>query len=241
MTQAEREFVKKCYGDDYINELLKVPYNFEHNEHGMENAVSATMDLAYIIQLIGKPHCKVLEMGCGSGWISIFLAKIGHDVTAVDISQDFINVVNARAEMENVTIKTHVSSFEELCLDEMFDVVIFHDCLHHSLYKLDSLKIAYMHLKSGGFVILFEPNEKHGNKYEKEIDEYGRLEQGLSFSKWKTLLEHSGFKNIKRYYSIERLFEIPPLFHISMLNLDLLYQDCAWINKSRRLIIRAEK
>ncbi len=48
---------------------------------------------------------NVLEMGAGSGIISINLALRGHLVTAVDISQDAIDLIGHNAKINNVHIE----------------------------------------------------------------------------------------------------------------------------------------
>ena len=38
------------------------------------------------------PPARILDMGCGGGWTSIFFAKRGYEVVGQDISQDMIDV-----------------------------------------------------------------------------------------------------------------------------------------------------
>ena len=39
-----------------------------------------------------KKNSQILEVGCGSGFLSIELAKSGHNVTGIDISEKSINI-----------------------------------------------------------------------------------------------------------------------------------------------------
>jgi SAM-dependent methyltransferase len=51
-----------------------------------------------------KP-CRMLELGCGTGANSIFLATQGFDVTAVDISQVAVDKAQAKASQAGVSIR----------------------------------------------------------------------------------------------------------------------------------------
>jgi len=66
------------------------------------------------------PIGKILEMGAGSGYISLALAEKGFDVTAVDIDPEAINKIKSK----NKNIKTVVSDLFKN-VDGMYDTIIF--------------------------------------------------------------------------------------------------------------------
>ena len=45
---------------------------------------------------------KVLDLACGSGWLSVFLSKYNFDVTGIDISPAAISLANRWKEEENI-------------------------------------------------------------------------------------------------------------------------------------------
>jgi SAM-dependent methyltransferase len=51
-----------------------------------------------------KP-CRMLEFGCGTGTNAIYLAQLGFDVTAVDLSEVALDRARAKAKEANVSIK----------------------------------------------------------------------------------------------------------------------------------------
>ncbi len=75
---------------------------------------------------------KVLDLGCGSGTNSIFLAKSGAKVVGLDISPSAIKIAKERAEAENVKCKFIVGNAYELDFpEEIFDLILDRGCFHH--------------------------------------------------------------------------------------------------------------
>jgi len=66
----------------------------------------------------------VLELGCGDGTLSCFLAAEGFDVTGVDISQGMIEEAKRRAERESLSVRFEVADSDHLNMDEPFDAVV---------------------------------------------------------------------------------------------------------------------
>ncbi|MEM7819335.1 MAG: methyltransferase [Candidatus Aenigmatarchaeota archaeon] len=80
--------------------------------------------LSDIIEKINVKNKKVLDMGCGSGFLAILLAKKGAIVSAVDINQDAVNVTKKNAKMNDVKIDVMQSDLFEK-IKENFDLIIF--------------------------------------------------------------------------------------------------------------------
>lgn len=77
---------------------------------------------------------RVLDLGCGYGETSAYLALQGARVDAVDISPRMLEVARRLAARFGVAelIAFHVAPGEQLpFLDESFDAVFGHDVLHH--------------------------------------------------------------------------------------------------------------
>lgn len=74
--------------------------------------------------LESKNTKSVLEIGCGSGLLSIIAAKRGCDVLAADINPAAVECAKRNAELNNVKIKSALSNLFEN-VEGIFNLVIF--------------------------------------------------------------------------------------------------------------------
>jgi SAM-dependent methyltransferase len=103
-----------------------------------------------------KPHL-VLDAGCGAGTDAIYLAAIGCDVTAIDISREAIKIARQRAVRERVKVNFIADNFMEFDFsDRSFDFINDRGCFHH-ISPRDRHKFAVRIndlLKNNGFYFL---------------------------------------------------------------------------------------
>lgn len=101
----------------------------------------------------------ILDLGCGIGDASLYLASKGAKVEAVDISPGMVELTRNLAKHHHLSslIKTQVMTAEKLAFpDNYFDYVFGNGILHHAEPSL-SLEEAYRVLKPGGKAIFIEP------------------------------------------------------------------------------------
>lgn len=142
--QIERDYHNRKYKDDIIS-----------SSPGFVNA-------AYIFyqRTIDQLPCgRILDFGCGDGWVSINLAKLGYDVFGIDISIELINKARKWAKDIGVSGNVH---FEEMAgehllfQDDFFDAVVGSAVLHHTDFEM-ALNSIYRVLKPGGIGLFIEP------------------------------------------------------------------------------------
>src|SRR3989344_2055286 len=80
--------------------------------------------LADVIEGTEMKWKKVLEMGCGSGFLSILCAKRGAEVTAIDITEEAVNTTKANAHSNGVKIHVVQSDLFENIIGK-FDMILF--------------------------------------------------------------------------------------------------------------------
>ena len=67
---------------------------------------------------------KVLDLACGAGRHSILFAKMGFDVTAVDLSENLLKVAKANAHFEDVKVRFIEADLRHFWLNEKFDLIV---------------------------------------------------------------------------------------------------------------------
>ncbi len=77
-----------------------------------------------------KP-CKVIDIGCGEGFYSIYLASKGFDVLGIDISENAIKYAKENAKKKGVNVRFITMDLYNLSeLKEKFDFVLEWAILH---------------------------------------------------------------------------------------------------------------
>ena len=99
---------------------------------------------------------RVLEVGCGTGYFTRELARLGPDVTAIDVSPELLEIAKANCSMPNVRYEIQDASALSYS-DAMFDSVVGSSVLHHLEIK-EALQEIYRVLKPGGAICFTEPN-----------------------------------------------------------------------------------
>jgi SAM-dependent methyltransferase len=182
--QAEREYA------------LKVDQAFLYDKPFHDPRVFR--EFAFVLEVF-RQHCpdgKILDLGCGPGWTSLFLARAGFDVLGVDISERMIEVARERGVAENNPARFQVADMEELDLEERdFDGALFFDCLHHCPQYGEVLRRACEHLRPGGAVLLLETTllHRYSPHARAESRHYGITELGFSRRQLRRALTAAGF------------------------------------------------
>ena len=85
---------------------------------------------------------KVLDLGCGSGWLSIFISKYGFDVTGVDIAKPAVELGKTWSQEDNAKVNFLIGDLLNLPFQEgSFDAVICNSVMEH--FRFDQAKILF--------------------------------------------------------------------------------------------------
>lgn len=163
---------------------------------------------------------SILDVGCGSGWLSEFFARLGYDVTGIDISPDLIEI--ARARVESVAYDADhetplrcrflVHDAEGSPLAEEFDAVVCYDSLHHFEDERAVVSNLSAMTRYGGALFILEGDRPgEGSETEEELLEVMRrfetLESPFSRGYLRELLDEHGLAVVGDYVSVNGLFE----------------------------------
>lgn len=186
----------------YLNNLnqterertVKKPFN-----HQIARNLSRLGDIFY---LLPPPPARLLDLGCGTGWTSLYFAQAGYQVVGLDISPDMINEANKKKftnQLDNLEFL--IGDYELINYHQVFDIVVFFDSLHHADDPEQALFKVYQALKIGGICITSEPALGHTKNPEtlKVMEKYGVEDKDIPPSEIVKLARSVGFLRSKIY------------------------------------------
>ena len=106
---------------------------FPYYTESAETVGDQLMAIGFIIKIMGLPAgSSILELGPGWGNTTIELARMGYEVTAVDIDPSFVGLINERADKLALRVDVRELAFLDIDqLDRTFDAVLFFESFHH--------------------------------------------------------------------------------------------------------------
>ena len=190
--------------------------------HGMDIETQRHFcDFANMAVALDLPAgARILDAACGSGWLSEYFARLGYDVTGIDISPDLVQISQDRIRVlpPNIDHETPircrflVHDIELGPLKEKFDAIVCYDAMHH----LDDARNAIRHLAAmlplGGLFFVLEGNRPAaGSAGQAELIEvmqkFGTLESPFDREYLGQLLDEAGLAIAGDYVSVNGLFD----------------------------------
>jgi 2-polyprenyl-3-methyl-5-hydroxy-6-metoxy-1,4-benzoquinol methylase len=135
-------------GERYIPELLSPKISYEHWHR-------------YIFASRFCVQKKVLDLACGEGYGSAYLAAVAHTVTGIDISDDAVQHAKMKYNLPNVQFLQ--SDVSRLNLESKgFDTIVSFETLEHltadsqELFMAEAVRL----LNAEGILLVSTPNKK---------------------------------------------------------------------------------
>lgn len=185
------------------------------------------IDIKYYISTFNQICGNVLELGCGTGRISLKLARMGGDITCVDISDPLLYHLCKSAKTEQLNIRVIKQDIINLSLGELYSLVIMPFSvlldLNDQEHQLKALINIRNHLKPNGKICfdIFAPNYEYMVKtngipfFKKQIEtEKGRI-LWQTLSKYDLLTQKVEKENIIEIYDYNGTLEQKCCLHHS--------------------------
>ncbi|WP_440222454.1 class I SAM-dependent methyltransferase [Dokdonella sp. MW10] len=175
-------------------------------------------DLGGVFMVLPPAPARLLDLGCGSGWTSVFFARRGYDVTGQDIAPDMIALAEANRAAAGVdNLAFTVCDYESLGFTDTFDAAVFYDALHHAEDPHAALAGVYKALKPGGVLVTIEPGVGHAEAEHSRIavDMFGVTERDMPPRDIVRMARAIGFRGARVYPTPKMLamiqYEMPVL------------------------------
>jgi tocopherol O-methyltransferase len=147
-----------------------------------------------------KPQSKILDVGCGMGASSVYLAKnYAAEPTGITISPVQVHMANELAARENVKARFLLMDAQDIVLDEFFDVLWSIESISHYQRKERFFASATSLLKPGGTLAITDWFKKENldratiHKYIRPIEK-GMLSELSAMHDYKNWMEENGLK-----------------------------------------------
>jgi SAM-dependent methyltransferase len=142
----------KWWNDTYLNKDRPLPFFRNVPDENLVNYFKTG-------QLVKG---RALDIGCGPGRNSIYLAIQGCEVDGIDISKEAIDLAIKRANEMSVYINFKVTSiFDYKISKKSYDIIYDHGCLHHipPHRRFDYIELIKDSLKPKGYLglVCFAP------------------------------------------------------------------------------------
>jgi len=111
-----------------------------------------------------RPGLRMLEVGCGCGTESLWLALQGADVLGLDVRGDRVAVARRRAALlsavrgERLAARFERTNLLDLDVDARFDAIWMEQAFHHLEPRADVVARLFSLLQPGGTLIVSEAN-----------------------------------------------------------------------------------
>ena len=177
---------------------------------------------SHIIDRLGLGiRAQVLDVGCGPGWLSEFLARCGYCVTGVDVSDDMVRIARKRiaaiegpiGEGIEAVAEFHAMPVRELPWRLRFDAAILYDAMHHFDDEVETLRVIRRTLAPGGRIFIHEGvRPEPGSEGERfliaEMERYGTLESPFDPEYLVAVLGEAGFAEVTRFAAVDELLDV---------------------------------
>jgi 2-polyprenyl-3-methyl-5-hydroxy-6-metoxy-1,4-benzoquinol methylase len=151
---AVREREQRVYTDEQVKQLPNIDSAHVHYPEWQIRKRSADQLIAYLHRK--KKPLKILEIGCGNGWLSAQMAKNGSfNVTGLDINQTEIN--QAARGFKSANLQFVCDAFnEEGFKNEKFDIILFAAVLPYFSSAQQIIQTAVNKLSTDGEVHILD-------------------------------------------------------------------------------------
>lgn len=130
-----------------------------YDKNSRKSRLTQMQEYAYEIKSLVDDGAIILEVAPGPGYLSIELAKMGFNVTGVELSPDFVSIEKNNAREANVLVDFKEGNASNLpCDDNTFDFIVCSAAFKNFMDPVKALSEMYRVLKPGGTSLIIDMN-----------------------------------------------------------------------------------
>ncbi len=171
------------------------------------------------------PGARILDVGCGPGWTSHYLGKMGYTVLGLDLSEDMLELARVRVAAEpfpphprsrlDVRFVSHDIEAAPLGEEagEPYDLALVDSVLHHFDDPVAALRHVGESLRPGALLAIVEALHPEGAPIDPHnlaiMERYHTLERPYTPSQMADILRLAGFEHHVFLYGVNGLVVEP--------------------------------
>jgi ubiquinone/menaquinone biosynthesis C-methylase UbiE len=125
--------------------------------HGVLNETQHHAWLTLLSHIASPPSLNVLDVGCGTGFLAMRMAELGHTATGIDLAPDMLAAARRKAADAGLPVTFRHGDAEDPPQDGApYDVIIERHVIWTLPQPTAALRAWYALLKPGGLLALIE-------------------------------------------------------------------------------------
>ena len=165
MISAQKTDENCAFSSEHISDSIKKYWTNRSQTYSEQNNAELQCNqneiwTQTILENVDKKGClKVLDIGCGPGEFSILMAKAGHNVTGVDMTEAMLEKARLNAQNYNVDVDFVSMDVQNLQFeDDTFDLIISRNVTWNLQEIENFFKGCRRILKKDGRMVYFDAN-----------------------------------------------------------------------------------
>src|SRR5690348_3687789 len=117
--------------DDEITDVVRHHWNaraatFDRElGHGVHSDEQEKAWLELLVRIAGPARLTILDVGCGTGFLALLFAALGHTVTGVDLAEQMLEQARHKADRAGLNVAFRLENGASLSdVDQSYDLVI---------------------------------------------------------------------------------------------------------------------
>lgn len=178
------------------HDVMRKPFNTQAEAALLLPGVAAVIDGLGLFK-----GARILDFGCGGGWLTRVFALLGSEAYGIDLAASAVDVASKAlaADLFAGKIQAEFREYDGRTVPfsaDFFDGIAVFDAFHHIANQAEVLADLHRVLKPGGRIVFHEPGPNHSKlpQSQMEMRNYGVIERDLVMEEIVLMAAAAGFE-----------------------------------------------